>query len=163
MSLTFSGILIRVCVCVCVCAIAGCAKVLDAAGLWGGAGVGIFFGLGHMLLLVYYFGCKKRHLLHELETVSDDNQNADKETTPIQEEEIELRHSPSSSTELEVVTEFGLSPKSSAPSTVVWLPGVPGFEVEKQDYNSPKNISLVGLHCMSHTHAHTHTHTQTIT
>ena len=37
------------------------------AGLWGGAGLGAFAGIAHTVLLVYYFGCKKRHLAFEEE------------------------------------------------------------------------------------------------
>ena len=85
-------------------AIAGCGKLMDLTGLWGGAGAGIFFSLGHMVLLVYYFGCQKRHLLYKPKPDSDDEDNSEPDAD-----------------------EIGLTGPSNAPETVGWLPGVPGF------------------------------------
>lgn len=88
---------------------AGSTAGMQAAGLYGGAGLGLFMALGHMVTLQYYVICKKRHLLYQ----SDPDLDVEVEKEPtFQPEELP-------------------TPRSiPIPAFPIWLPGLPGFVIE---------------------------------
>ena len=130
--------------------------MMDVMGLWGGAGVGLFCGLAHMVLLVYYFGCKKRHLLYKPDT--DSNNEHEQHGSDV----VNELPSPPLTVVVDAVVvddeiELDHVSTQSAHTTTAWLPGVPGYKAPMRPAplaltaSDATALTMVGVHCMLHT------------